>query len=198
MCALSYFASRCQLQRALGRLLIRRQLHSIRSIGGITSIGTARSIRSSRRQLPSNVLDDARNVQTNSLPLFRSDWCEQEIMGMTKIEILADLSGWLVRSGYLALKVVSSSGKNDKFFLFSLPSPDHLDQEYTGRRNYATTSTKTVFFYFHQHRKWEIFSSSFPYFGLSPPHSHSWEHLRCLLHIEYTALLLILLILLIL
>ena len=44
-------------------------------------------------------------------------------MGMTKIEILADLSGWLVRSGYLALKVVSNSGKSDKFFLFSLPSP---------------------------------------------------------------------------
>ena len=44
-------------------------------------------------------------------------------MGMTKVEILADPSGWLVRSGYLALKVGSNSGKNDKFFLFSLPSP---------------------------------------------------------------------------
>ena len=44
-------------------------------------------------------------------------------MGMTKIEILADLSGWLVRSGYLALKVVSNSRENDKFLLFTLPSP---------------------------------------------------------------------------
>ena len=32
-------------------------------------------------------------------------------MGMTKIGMLADLSGWLVRSGYLALKVVSNSGE---------------------------------------------------------------------------------------
>ena len=36
---------------------------------------------------------------------------------MTKIEILADLSGWLVRSGYLALKVVSSSGEKRQILL---------------------------------------------------------------------------------
>ena len=89
-------------------------------------------------------------------------------MGMTKIEILADLSGWLVRSGYLALKVVSNSGETTNSSCSRFPHLDHLDQEYTGRRNCATMPTETGFSFPSTSKMGDILQQLFPILDYRP------------------------------